>query len=1017
MLTECILQVIVLYYLIRVYFVHKSKSWLAFIFAFILIISQSLLRINRIYEAGYTDKLLPSFEYLLISICISALFLIGIKTLKKRFKTSEENFVHSQMEFKEFKTFMDNVNEQYATAIESAGVGVWDWDILKNEYKWNEQMFILWELEKNESMEINLISLRNKMFPEDSLKSQTELQLALEGKEEYNSELRYYTKDGSIRYTQAVGKIFRDKSGLPIRMIGVNLDITNSKTKEDLLNRSEQKWKSLVEAIPDYVSIYDIDGKFLFLNHFAEGFSQKDLYGKYYYDFLSEESALKMKDAFQKAITTKQIQFLEHTGFGDNQSIRHYNNYMVPIIKNDNIENILVISRDITEQIEAEKKLLESRERFDSALASMTDAVFISDEKGHFTDFNQAFITFHRFKSREECARSLDEYPKFLEVYEVNGELTPFERWAVPRALRGETAINVEHILKRTDTNETWIGSYSLAPIRNLEGAIIGSVVTARDITEFKEIQKSILENERLLQMAYEATDLGIIRRDLKHGDILLLNDRAQAHCGVKQKEMPTTEVINKIHPDDLIILKQKMEESRLSINNGKYAFEYRILHEDGEYHWVAIEAQYFFEGEGNQRYPVSTLTTTRNITSRKKLEQEVLEKNKLLEMAYEAADMGVWKHDMLSDIFYFNERSQLHHGFTKAQITIEELRSIIHPEDLAKVGDLFLKAIGEEGNGRYSQQLRILNKEKGIRWLSIDAFIKMEGEGEKRHPIFSIGTSRDITEQKNAELELEKYRNQLEQLVEDRTQQLTESLEQIKAINQNLTQKEIEVNAINKELEAFSYSVSHDLRTPLRSIDGFSNLISKKYSNLLPEEGQDYFKRIRNASQKMGILIDDILRLSRISRSQVNRENVNLSELAISISNDLITLDPDRIGDFIIKADINAVVDKNLMQVALQNLLGNAWKYTRYKEKTRIEFGTFSKDNMTIYFIRDNGVGFDMKYSNKLFGAFQRLHNSSEFEGTGIGLATTLRVINKHGGQIWTEAEVDNGATFYFTV
>lgn len=884
LIVDSILQFILIFYLSHVYRLYRFKGLLFFIFAFILVLFQNLFRLSNFLMSDLTNTQILSYEHILISLCITALFLIGIRQLKLNFINSKINFTKSQIEFYEYKQSATNMGEQYATAIESAGVGVWDWDIKSDIYKWNEQMFILWELDKNQPMTYNRDAVWDKLFPEDSEKAKKEISLALEGKKDYKTEFRFYLKDGTVRYIQALGKVFKDETGSNIRMIGVNIDITETKTQEELLRKSELKWKSLVEVIPDYISIYDLEGKYIFLNHFAEGFSAKDIAGKSFHDFIPEDSKLKMKTAFKKAVESKTIQYIEHTGFGDHGSIRNYNNFVVPILKNNSLENILIISRDITEQKEAEKQLQENRERFDAVLTSMTDAVFISDDKGNFTDFNEAFATFHRFKNKKECAKTLAEYPIFLEVYDMEGKLTPHENWAVPRALRGETATNVEHILKRKDTGESWTGSYSLAPIRNPEGLIIGTVVTARDITEMKKIQNAVLENEKLLQMAYQTTNMGIIKRNLIQGDLLIMNERAQSHCGIKKKQVPTKDILTKIHPDDLILLKQKMEAASKFENEGKYAFEYRILHDDGEYHWIAIEAQYIFEGEGSNRHPTQTLTTTRDITSRKNLEKE-----------------------------------------------------------------------------------------------------------------------------------LENYRNQLQNLVEERTKQLTESLEQIKKINLNLTQKEIELSSVNKELEAFSYSVSHDLRAPLRSVDGFSNLIVKKFSNLLPEEGQDYFQRIRNASQRMGSLIDDMLRLSRISRGQVNKEQVDISELAISIVNDLITQDPNRKGDFFIQPNMIAYVDKNLIKIAMQNLLENAWKYTRQKEHTKIEFGSKIENNETIYFVRDNGVGFDMKYVNKLFGAFQRLHSSNEFEGTGIGLATTLRVINKLGGKIWTEAEVDKGATFYF--
>lgn len=220
-----------------------------------------------------------------------------------------------------------------------------------------------------------------------------------------------------------------------------------------------------------------------------------------------------------------------------------------------------------------------------------------------------------------------------------------------------------------------------------------------------------------------------------------------------------------------------------------------------------------------------------------------------------------------------------------------------------------------------------------------------------------------------------------------------------------------------NKELESFSYSVSHDLRTPLRAIDGFSQALLEDYSNKLDEIGKNYLRYVREASQKMSQLIDDILSLSRITRSELARKMVNISDIAQSVVGELRDAEPARIVEIIIQGNLIDNVDPHLMRIVLSNLLGNSWKFTSKTSSPSISFGTFMKDGKKIYFVRDNGAGFDMTYSKKLFGAFQRLHATTEFPGTGIGLATVSRIIHRHNGTIWAKGEVNKGATFYFTV
>jgi light-regulated signal transduction histidine kinase (bacteriophytochrome) len=236
--------------------------------------------------------------------------------------------------------------------------------------------------------------------------------------------------------------------------------------------------------------------------------------------------------------------------------------------------------------------------------------------------------------------------------------------------------------------------------------------------------------------------------------------------------------------------------------------------------------------------------------------------------------------------------------------------------------------------------------------------------------------------------------------------------------LNQGLQQAIIELKAVNRELESFSYSVSHDLRAPLRSIDGFSQALLEDCLDQLDGTGQDYLHRIRNATQRMGNLIDDMLNLSQMTRSEMNLEPVNLSLLASNICAELHQSEPERQVDFLITPGLLAQGDTRLLQILLMNLLNNAWKFSSKNPHAQIEFGVLSIDaEIPAYFVRDNGTGFDMAFANKLFGPFQRLHSSTEFPGNGIGLATVQRIAHRHGGRVWAEGALQEGATFYFTL
>ncbi len=317
-----------------------------------------------------------------------------------------------------------------------------------------------------------------------------------------------------------------------------------------------------------------------------------------------------------------------------------------------------------------------------------------------------------------------------------------------------------------------------------------------------------------------------------------------------------------------------------------------------------------------------------------------------------------------------------------------------IHPED----SDRILAACARLIQGEpLQEEYRIIRARGEIRWIFARVFPIYSQSGEiLRH----VGIAANITERKQAEQKIWELNQQLEMRVQQRTAELT---------------------AANKELESFSYSVSHDLRSPLRGIDGFSKALLERYQDQLDDKGKHYLNRIRSGTQRMGELIDDLLQLSRVTRSQMRPTQVNLSAIAQEIAQELSQNHPERLVNWLISPDLIVSGDRQLLRIILENLLNNAWKFTSVKIQADIELGCMQcqeNDGSSLaYFVRDNGVGFDAFYANKLFQPFQRLHTVEEFPGTGIGLATVQRIVRRHGGDVWAEGLVGEGATFYFTL
>jgi PAS domain S-box-containing protein len=282
-----------------------------------------------------------------------------------------------------------------------------------------------------------------------------------------------------------------------------------------------------------------------------------------------------------------------------------------------------------------------------------------------------------------------------------------------------------------------------------------------------------------------------------------------------------------------------------------------------------------------------------------------------------------------------------------------------------------------------------IQTRHHGLRVLHTRKMALLDHKGDRQ---YLLGVSEDITERKRAE-------------------------ESIRQLNIDLQKHSEQLQAANKELEAFSYSVSHDLRAPLRSIDGFSQALQEDYADKLDSEGKDHLQRVRASTQRMGQLIDDMLNLSRVTRGEMRCEAIDLTAMAEAIAADLQQTAPERDVEFVISEGLAVQGDARLLRILLDNLLNNAWKYTSKQPRARIEVGFAQNNGQSAYFVRDDGVGFDMAYADKLFGAFQRLHGMAEFNGTGIGLATVQRIIHRHGGRVWAQGKVDQGATFYFTI
>lgn len=383
-----------------------------------------------------------------------------------------------------------------------------------------------------------------------------------------------------------------------------------------------------------------------------------------------------------------------------------------------------------------------------------------------------------------------------------------------------------------------------------------------------------------------------------------------------------------------------------------------------------------------------------RDVTRHVEVERALRENQVRYQEVIESIKEVIFRTDTSGRFTFLNRAWERSFGHPLRDTLTTSIVDYIHADDQGAVVAELARVISG-ASAAYAGQFRLRAYNGEIRWIEATAH-PVSRRGGASEPEGLVGTLLDVTVRKIAEMTLRNLNQELEARVKLRT---------------------AELEASNRELEAFSYSVSHDLRAPLRAIEGFATILADELADRLDEEARGHIQRIRKASQRMAQTIDDLLKLAQLARQPLHEETFDLSDLAVQILDELHASDPDRKLALDITPGLIVTADRNLMQVVLENLLGNAWKFSAGRDETRISLSAETSRDGRVFCIADNGAGFDMVFANKLFRPFHRLHASSEFPGTGIGLANVHRIIMRHGGRIWATAKPNEGASFYFTL
>ena len=629
------------------------------------------------------------------------------------------------------------------------------------------------------------------------------------------------------------------------------------------------------------------------------------------------------------------------------------------------------IAHDVSERKKAEEAIRRAALYSRSLIEASLDALVTISKEGKITDVNEATEKVTGIPRGRLIGSDFSDY--FTEPQKARkGYQQVFEQGFVrdyPLAIRS-TSNAVTEVL------------YNATVFKGPDGEVEGVFAAARDITELRGAQEDLQHSEKRYRSLVTATAQVVWITDPQGmvEDVPMWREIT----GQSREEVRGAGWLNAVHAED----RDRTEQvwTRALRNRSLYDIEYRVRRNDGEYRHFGVRGVPVLQEDGSTSEWVGTCT---DITERKQAEEEVRKAAHYARSLIEASLdplVTISKEGKVTDV---NEATEKATGLSRGRLIGSDFCDYFTEPPKAREG---YQRVFEKGFVR-DYPLAIRSTSGVVTDVLYNASV-FKGPNGKVEGVFAA--ARDVTERKQAEEEVRRLNNELEQRVVQRTAQL---------------------EAANKELEAFTYSVSHDLRAPLRHISGFSKILAEEFAGSLPSEAQHHVQRIQEGTRRMGQLVDDLLNLGRVGRREPTLQVAGLRSIVDEVISSLKAEMADRQVQWKIGDLPYVECDTALIRQVFQNLLANALKFTRPRAQAVIEIGQEQGDGDSVVYVRDNGVGFSMKYVDKLFGVFQRLHRAEDFEGTGVGLATVQRIIQKHGGRIWAEAELDKGATFYFTL
>jgi PAS domain S-box-containing protein len=791
----------------------------------------------------------------------------------------------------------------------------------------------------------------------------------------YSVEKRYIRKDGSSVWANLTVALTWAADSQPDYFISVVEDIQARKAAEDVL----RKFSRVIEQTASTVIITNADGIIEYVNprfSTTSGYSLKEAIGQRPSLLKSRHTSDEEYRQLWRTITSGNIWRGELLNRRKDGSL-YWESVIISPIRDDHgeITHFAGIKDDITVRKRAEAALKESEWLLREAqrighIGSWrwdfrADAPVWSDE-------------LYRIVGRDPSLPPADynEIPKYFTA-ESWGRLST----AVAKTIREGTPYEMDVQIVRSDGSRRWILARG-EPVRNISGDVTELHGMMQDITERKRTEERLRDREADLRRAQTVGQIGNWRLDVRSNELIWSDEVYRIFGLPRGTRLSYHRFLAAVHPDDRDNVDTRWQAA---LNGEPYDIEHRVL-VGSQVRWVRERAELEFDANGK---PTGGFGTAQEITDRKQAEVALKESEWLLKEAQRIGHIGSWKWDVSTGVHTWSDHIYQIYGRdpTLPPAVYPEVQEYFTPESWARLSSAVEKGLAE--GVPYECDAEVIRPDGTHRWITA------RGEAKRDADVNIIdlhGTVQDITARKQAEEEILRLNTDLERRVDERTAELT---------------------AANSELDAFAYAVSHDLRAPLRAMSGFATALIEDYSDQLEEEAGEYLERIDAASRKMNSLIEGLLTLSRSTRAALRHDRVDISALAQHLLDELAEGTPASRAETEVEAGLQVYGDARMLEAVMRNLLGNAWKYSSRVETPRIRVYAEEREGTGWICVADNGVGFDMAQADGLFQPFQRLHADEEFSGTGIGLATVQRIVQRHGGVIEAHSEPGNGAIF----